>query len=167
MPRKPFAEGEVPPFGDAPAVILITGGVEFFVDEAARRAAARLAGEDGEVLRFEEEGTGRGRFRSSDEPIAFFSAASRPVRYLAAARDGDSSGALDQAVEAWEAGTPSARRDAFRRARALISALDLPVGARRKSWPRRPRGKHGESLSRRLYSPSCRSCPKTTGVPRS
>ena len=36
---------------------------------------------------------------------------------------------LDQAVEAWEMGTPAGRREAFRKARALISALDLPAGA--------------------------------------
>jgi hypothetical protein len=36
---------------------------------------------------------------------------------------------LDQAIEAWELGTPAGRREAFRKARALISALDLPAGA--------------------------------------
>jgi hypothetical protein len=54
VPRKPFSEGEVPSFPDAPPVILITGDVEFFVGEAAGKAAATLA-EDAEVLRFEDE----------------------------------------------------------------------------------------------------------------
>src|SRR5262249_460822 len=35
---------------------------------------------------------------------------------------------LDQAVEAWEKGTPAGRREAFRRARALLSSLDLSPG---------------------------------------
>ena len=35
---------------------------------------------------------------------------------------------LDQAVEAWEKGTLAGRKEAFRRARALLSALDLASG---------------------------------------
>jgi DNA polymerase III delta subunit len=129
VPRKPFAEGEVPPFGDAPAVILITGGVEFFVEEAARRAAAKLAGEDAEVLRFEEEAPAEAVFDALMNRSLF--SARRLVQFDISRLLGTETPAtlLDQAVEAWEAGTPSGRRDAFRRARALISALDLPAGA--------------------------------------
>jgi DNA polymerase III delta subunit len=129
VPRKPFSEGEVPSFGQAPSVVLITGDVEFFVGEAAAKAAASLAGEDAEVLRFEEEAPAEA---VSDALLnrSLFSAR-RVVQFDVSRLLGTETPAklLDQAVTAWETGTPSGRREAFRRARALISALDLPAGA--------------------------------------
>jgi len=127
VPRKPFNEGDVPSFPDAPPVILITGDVDFFVTEAAGKAAGRL-GEDAEVLRFEEEAPAEAVSDALMNRSLF--SARRLVQFDISRLLGTESPAklLDQAVEAWEAGTPSGRRDAFRRARALISALDLPAG---------------------------------------
>jgi DNA polymerase III delta subunit len=128
VPRKPFNEGDVPSFPDAPPVILITGDVDFFVTEAAGKAAGKL-GEDAEVLRFEEEAPAEAVSDALMNRSLF--SARRLVVFDISRLLGTESPAklLDQAVEAWEAGTPSGRRDAFRRARALISALDLPAGA--------------------------------------
>ena len=129
MPRKPFADGEVPSFGVSPSVVLITGDVEFFVGEAAAKASARLAEDDAEVLRFEEDAPAEA---VSDALLnrSLFSAR-RVVQFDVSRLLGTETPAklLDQAVEAWEAGTPAGRREAFRRARALISALDLTPGA--------------------------------------
>lgn len=129
MPRKPFSEGEVPSFGEAPSVVLITGDVEFFVGEAAAKAAASLAGEDAEVLRFEDEAPAEA---VSDALLnrSLFSAR-RVVQFDVSRLLGTETPAklVDEAVAAWEMGTPAKRREAFRRARALISALDLPAGA--------------------------------------
>jgi DNA polymerase III delta subunit len=129
MAKTPFNEGEVPGFREAPAVILIVGDVEFFVEEAAARAAARLAEGDAEVLRFEDEAPAE---TISDALLnrSLFSAR-RLVQFDISRLLGTESPAklLDQAVEAWELSTPAGRREAFRRARALISALDLAAGA--------------------------------------
>jgi DNA polymerase III delta subunit len=129
VPRKPFSEGEVPSFGEAPSVVLITGDVEFFVGEAAAKAAASLAGEDAEVLRFEEEAPVEA---VSDALLnrSLFSAR-RVVQFDVSRLLGTETPAklVDEAVAAWEIGTPAKRREAFRRVRALISALDLPDGA--------------------------------------
>ncbi len=110
-------------------MILIAGDVEFFVEEAAARAAARLAEGDAEVLRFEEDAPVEA---VSDALLnrSLFSAR-RLVQFdVSRLLGSESSGDLvDMAVEAWERGTPAGRREAFRRARALISALGLPAGA--------------------------------------
>jgi len=124
-----FSDQSVPSFDESPSVVLITGDVEFFVGEAAAKVAARLAGEDAEVLRFEEEAPVEA---VSDALLnrSLFSAR-RVVQFDVSRLLGTETPAklLDQAVEAWETGTPAGRREAFRRARALISALDLPAGA--------------------------------------
>ena len=99
------------------------------MEEAAAKAAALLAGGDAEVLRFEDEAPAEA---ISDALLnrSLFSAR-RLVRFDISRLLGTESPAklLDQAVEAWELSTPAGRREAFRRARALISALDLSAGA--------------------------------------
>ncbi len=129
MAQRPFAEHEAPEFSKAPAIVLITGDVEFFVEEAAARAAARLAGDDAEVLRFEEDAAAEA---VSDALLnrSLFSAR-RLVQFDVSRLLGSESPGklLEQAVEAWEKGTPAGRREAFQRARALLSALDLPASA--------------------------------------
>src|SRR5262249_24707255 len=56
VPRAVFSEKAVPAFEDAPSVVLVTGDVEFFVEEAAGRAREALAGGgEAEVLRFEDD----------------------------------------------------------------------------------------------------------------
>jgi DNA polymerase III delta subunit len=124
--KSPYSAGALPAFGEAPSVVLITGDMEFFVEEAAAQAAAKLLGDDGEVLRFEEDAPAEA---VSDALLnrSLFSAR-RVVQVDVSRLLGTDSPAklLDQAVEAWETQTPSGKRGAFRRARALLSALDLP-----------------------------------------
>jgi DNA polymerase III delta subunit len=129
MAKTPFNEGAVPAFGEAPSVVLIVGDVEFFVEEAAAKAAARLAEGDAEILRFEDEAPAEAISDALMNRSLF--SARRLVQFDISRLLGTESPAklLDQAVEAWELGTPAGRREAFRRARALISALDLTAGA--------------------------------------
>jgi len=129
VPNKQFSAEFIPTFEQAPSVILIAGDVEFFVEEAAAKAAAELAEGDAELLRFEEDAPAEA---VSDALLnrSLFSAR-RLVQFdvsrlLGSESPGD---LVDLAVEAWERGTPAGRREAFRRARALVSALGLPAGA--------------------------------------
>ena len=129
MTRAAFFENAVPLFDRAPSVVLVTGDVEFFVEEAAAKAAAKLSGEEAEVLRFEEDAPVEA---VSDALLnrSLFSAR-RLVQFDISGILGSESPAdlVEMAVEAWERGTPAGRREAFRRARAVISALNLPAGA--------------------------------------
>lgn len=125
MPKATFSLDAVPPFDQAPCVLLITGDVEFFVEEAAAKAVEKLGAEGAEVLRFDD-----------DSPVEAVSDALlnrslfslRRVVWLDITRllGSQSPGRLlARAVESWERGTPAGRREAFRHARALLSALDL------------------------------------------
>jgi DNA polymerase III delta subunit len=125
VPRLPFSEKAVPAFDAAPAAILVTGDVDFFVEEAAERAREALGGGDAEVLRFED-----------DAPVEAISDAllnrslfsPRRIVELDVSRllGTEAPGRLlTKALEAWEAGK---RREAFKQARALLAALDLPPG---------------------------------------
>ena len=129
MARRPFTDAEVPSFEKAPSVILVAGDVEFFVEEAAAKAAARLAEGDAEVLRFEEDAPVEAVADALLNRSLF--SARRLVQFdITALLGSESPGSLvDSAVEAWEKGTPAGRREAFRRTRALILALGLPAGA--------------------------------------
>ena len=51
MPPTAYPPKEYPRFDDAPSVILVTGDIAFFVEEAANRVLEELGG-DPEVLRF-------------------------------------------------------------------------------------------------------------------
>ncbi len=129
MPRKLFSEPEIPSFEKSPSVILIAGDVEFFVEEAAAKAVAKLAEGDAEVLRFEEDSPAEA---VSDALLNRSLFSSRRLVQFDVSRllGSESPGSLvDLAVEAWEKGTPAGRREAFRRTRALISALGLAAGA--------------------------------------
>ena len=126
MPKAVFSDKVVPGFADAPAAILVTGDVEFFVEEAAGRAREILAGKDAEVLRFEDDAPvesvsdallNRSLFsprRIVELDISRLLGTEAPGRLLA------------KALEAWEAGK---RREAFKQARALLAALDLALDA--------------------------------------
>ncbi len=126
MPKAAFSDKVVPKFPDAPAAILVTGDVEFFVEEAAGRAREILAGKGAEVLRFEDDAPveavsdallNRSLFspqRIVELDISRLLGTEAPGRLLT------------KAVEAWEAGK---RREAFKQARALLAALDLPLDA--------------------------------------
>src|SRR6266545_747913 len=129
MPRAPFSENAIPAFPDAPPVILITGGVDFFVEEAVGGAIEKFAAEGAEILTFDEETPAEA---VSDALLnrSLFSAR-RVVQYdISRLLGSESPGKLlDRAVEAWEKGTPAGRRESFRWARALLSALDLAAGS--------------------------------------
>ncbi len=109
--------------------MLIAGEPEFFVQEAAAKAVEKLAGGEAEVLKFEED--------SASEVISdallnrpLFSPR-RVVQIDISRLLGTESPArlLTLAVEQWSKGTPAGKREAYRRARALLSALDLLPGA--------------------------------------
>ncbi len=127
MPKAVFSDKVVPGFADAPAAILVTGDVEFFVEEAAGRAREILAGKDeAEILRFEDDAPvesvsdallNRSLFsprRIVELDISRLLGTEAPGRLLA------------KALEAWEAGK---RREAFKQSRALLAALDLSLEA--------------------------------------
>jgi DNA polymerase III delta subunit len=126
MPRLPFSEESVPPFGDAPPAILIVGDTPFFVDEAASRARNRLAEGDTEVLQFEDEVPAE---VVSDALLnrSLFSARRLVVLDVSALLGTETPASLlVGALEGWEKGGSAGRREAFRHARALLAALDLP-----------------------------------------
>jgi hypothetical protein len=129
MPKAAFSLAAVPAFDAAPSVVLITGDVEFFVEEAAQQVAAQFAEKGAEVLRFDDEAPAEA---VSDALLnrSLFSP-QRVIQFdITRLLGSDAPGVLlEQAVEAWERATPAGKREAFRRARALLSALDLTAGA--------------------------------------
>ena len=110
-------------------MILVVGDVEFFLDEAASQAAARLTQGEAEFLRFGEETAAEA---VSDALLnrSLFSPR-RVVQFDVSRLLGTESPAIlvDQAVDSWEKGSPAGKREAFQRARAVLSALDLPAGS--------------------------------------
>jgi DNA polymerase III delta subunit len=123
--RKSYSDGAVPAFDDAPAVILVCGDLEFFVEEAAAGVRAALADGEAEVLPFEDDAPAE---TVSDALLnrSLFSA--RRIVSLDVSRllGTDTPGALfAAALEGWAAGGASGRRQAFKNARALLAALDL------------------------------------------
>ncbi len=125
MSKQPFSETALPGFDDAPAVVLVTGGVEFFVEEAAATAREALAKTGAEIVRFEDDAPAeaiadallnRSLFsprRIVELDISRLLGTETPGRLLT------------QAIEAW---AQNKRREAFKQARALLSALDLLPG---------------------------------------
>lgn len=128
MTRAAFAEGAVPPFEKAPSVLLLTGDVEFFVEEAAAKAIAKLSEKEAEVLRFEDDASAEAVSDSLLNRSLF--SPRRVVQFDVTRILGSESPAelLDLAVKGWEKGGSSGRREAFRSIRAALTALDLPAG---------------------------------------
>jgi len=126
--RKSFSEGSIPSFEQASSVVVVAGNVEFFVEEAAAKVAERLAEGGAEVLRFDEDAPAE---TISDALLnrSLFSA-QRLVQFDVTRLLGSESPAqlLLQAVEAWEKGTPAGKREAYRRTRPLLAALNLTGG---------------------------------------
>ena len=118
----------VPSFDEAPPVVLVTGGVEFFVEEEAARASEKLAGDSVEVLKFEDDAPAEAVADALLNRSLF--SARRLVQFdISRLLGTDSPGKLlMQAAEFWREGTPAGRRKAFKFARALLTALDLPPG---------------------------------------
>jgi DNA polymerase III delta subunit len=126
--HKSFSEGSLPSFEQAPSVVLVAGNVEFFVEEAAAKVAEKLAEGGAEVLRFDDDAPAE---TISDALLnrSLFSA-QRLVQFDVTRLLGSETPAqlLLQAVEGWEKGTPAGKREAYRRARALLAALNLTGG---------------------------------------
>jgi len=130
MARQRYPDVEIPGFSKAPPVILVSGGVEFFVEEAAAAVAKALAGEGAEVelLRFEDDAPAEA---VSDALLnkSLFSAHRLVELDVSRLLGTDSPGSLVvSALEAWERGGAGGRREAFRHTRALLAALELPAG---------------------------------------
>jgi DNA polymerase III delta subunit len=126
VPKQPFAEKAIPSFANAPATILIVGDVEFFVEEAAVQARAALADPETEVLAFEDDAPAEA---VSDALLNRSLFSPRRLVQLDISRVVGTEAPVklfDAAVEAWEGGK---RREAFRQARALLAALELPSSA--------------------------------------
>jgi DNA polymerase III delta subunit len=129
MAKFAFSEQTIPKFADAPSTILVVGNVDFFVEEAASRVREALGGEDAEVLRFEDDAPAEA---VSDALLNRSLFSLRRVVELDISRllGTDSPGRLvTMALEAWEKGGAGGRREAFKHARALLAALDLPGSA--------------------------------------
>ena len=127
VPKPPFSDNDAPEVRRARRPSLVTGDVEFFVEEAAARTREILSmGKEAEILRFEDDAPvesvsdallNRSLFspqRIVELDISRLLGTEAPGRLLT------------KAVEAWEAGK---RREAFKQARLLLAALDLPLGA--------------------------------------
>ena len=125
--RDPSAQ-KLPAFDEAPPVVLVTGDVEFFVEEAASEAAERLAEGGVEVLKFEDDAAAEAVSEALLNRSLF---SPRRLVQLDITRllGTESPGKLlMQAVEIWREGTSAGRRKAFKLTRALLSALDLSAG---------------------------------------
>ena len=128
MPLKPFAEPDLPSFDQSPSVVLISGAMDFFVEEAAAKAAEVLTAGGAERIRFDDDASPEA---VSDALLNRSLFSPRRVVELDVTRllGTESPGALlDAAVEAWEKGSAAGRREAFRHARALLSSLGLARG---------------------------------------
>jgi DNA polymerase III delta subunit len=128
MAKVPFSESEIPKFADAPAAILVSGDVDFFVEEAAGKVRGALAGRDTEVLRFEDDAPSE---TVSDALLNRSLFAAHRIVEIDISRllGTDSPGRLvTKALEGWAKGGAGGRREAFKAARALLAALDLPAG---------------------------------------
>ena len=105
--------------------ILVAGSHEFFVEEAADELRDSLATSETEVERISDEDLAE-RLPIALTHGSLFSA-SRLVEADLTGLFGRESPAslLDEAVEAWERGTPAGRREAFKKSRALLAALRI------------------------------------------
>jgi DNA polymerase III delta subunit len=127
MPKKEFSEDAVPAFDRAPSVVAVVGQLDFFVEEAAARARENLAEGDVEVLRFDDEAS-PGAVAEALLNRSLFSPRRLVEIDISRVLGTDSPGELaEQAIEAWSRANPAGRRDAFRRVRRLLSALDLAI----------------------------------------
>ena len=122
-----FSEEAVPPFDEAPSVVGVVGEIGFFVEEAAERARARLAGAEVEVIRFDEDAS-PGSVAEAILNRSLFSPRRLVEVDLSRVLGADSPGdLLEKSVEAWGRGSPAAKREAFRLARRVLASLDATV----------------------------------------
>jgi len=129
MPNRRFDEASLPRFDSSPSVILVSGAIDFFVEEAAEKVAEALAAEGAERLRFDDEASPEAVTdallnRSLFSPRRVVELDATPI--LGTEAPGE---LFDAALASWQDATPSGRRDAFRQARSLLAALRLEGGA--------------------------------------
>jgi DNA polymerase III delta subunit len=127
--RNPYDAGALPRFDESPAVVLVSGPVEFFVEEAAGKVRDALATGEAEVLRFDDDAPAEA---VSDALLNRSLFAARRIVSLDVSRllGTETPGALlEAALEGWAEGGGAGRRRAFKAARALLEALDLPASA--------------------------------------
>ena len=114
---------------DSPTAILVHGAHEFFVEEAAEEIRAGLGFSDDEIDRVPDEAL------ASRLPEALSSGSLFSSRRLVEADLSALFGRetpvslLEEAAVAWEKGSPAGRREAFKKARALLAALQIEPDA--------------------------------------
>ncbi len=129
MPKVEFSASAIPEFGTAPSVVLVTGDVAFFVEEAAAQILERLSSGDAEVLRFDDDAP------ADAIAEALLNRSLFSPRRVVQADIGRVLGTetpgklLTAALAAWAKGSPAGRREAFRHVRALLTAVDLAAGS--------------------------------------
>ena len=96
VPKAAFSDKAVPGVLRRAAAILVTGDVEFFVEEAAARAREILRGQGRRGPAVRGRRAGRGGLRRAAQPLALLAAADRRARHLAASRHGGSRAAPDE-----------------------------------------------------------------------
>jgi len=105
--------------------ILVTGSHEFFVEEAAEELRASLATPGTELERIADEDLAE-RLPLALTHGSLFAEKRLVEADLSALFGRESPGSLvDEAIEAWGKDTPAGRREAFKKARALLAALRI------------------------------------------
>lgn len=110
-----------------PAAILVHGAHEFFVDEAADEIRASLGFAEDEIEKIPEESLAA-RLPEALATGSLFSSR-RLIEADLSTLFGRAAPAalLDEAVAAWEKDSPAGRREAFKKTRALLSALQVEL----------------------------------------
>ena len=108
-----------------PNAILVCGPHEFFVDEAAEEKRAELGFSEDEIERIPEEALAA-RLPDALSTGSLFSSR-RLVEADLSALFGRAApaGLTEEAVAAWQKDSPAGRREAFKKARALLAALQI------------------------------------------
>jgi uncharacterized protein (DUF2267 family) len=127
VPKKEFSEEAVPEFDRSPSVLAIVGEIEFFVEEAATRARRRLAGDDVEVLRFDEEAP-PGAVAEALLNRSLFAPRRLVEIDVSTLLGSDSPGELaGKALDAWTRKSAAGRRESFRLMRRVLTAMDVTI----------------------------------------
>ena len=110
---------------EPPNAILVFGPHEFFVDEAAEEARAELGFSEDEIERIPEEEIAA-RLPDALASGSLFSSRRLVEADLSSLFGRDAPGGLaEEAAAAWQKDSPAGRREAFKKARALLAALQL------------------------------------------
>ncbi|HET7451718.1 MAG TPA: hypothetical protein VFL12_03185, partial [Thermoanaerobaculia bacterium] len=110
---------------DPPRAILVYGPHEFFVDEAAEEARTELGFAEDEIERIPDEALAA-RLPDALATGSLFSARRLVEADLSALFGREApAGLAEEAAAAWEKDSPAGRREAFKKARALLAALQM------------------------------------------